>query len=173
MSASLKGDSYVEDRKNAPSAAGGLLDKEVVASLQSALQKAIQAIYQLEDAELAVEPLPSLDERNLILMYEASEGGAGVLRQLLEDPAAISAVAEEALRICHFDPKDGADLHRAPGAREDCEAACYDCLLSYYNQIDHATSTGISSGTSLALKDSVVKASRAVPRPCTWSSYAT
>ncbi|NLF64691.1 MAG: DUF1998 domain-containing protein, partial [Chloroflexi bacterium] len=169
MSASLKRViPYVEDRKNAlllqPA---GLLDKEVVASLQSALQKAIQAIYQLEDAELAVEPLPSLDERNLILMYEASEGGAGVLRQLLEDPAAISAVAEEALRICHFDPKDGADLHRAPGAREDCEAACYDCLLSYTNQIDHRDlDRHLIRDHLLALKDSVVKASPgAVPRP--------
>ncbi|MDX1520997.1 MAG: DUF1998 domain-containing protein [Anaerolineae bacterium] len=41
-------------------------------------------MYQLEDSELAVEPLPSIHERRLILLYEASEGGAGVLRQLLE-----------------------------------------------------------------------------------------
>jgi very-short-patch-repair endonuclease len=25
----------------------------------------------------------------------------------------------------------------APGAKEVCEAGCYDCLLSYYNQPDH------------------------------------
>lgn len=25
----------------------------------------------------------------------------------------------------------------APNSKEDCEAACYDCLLSYYNQHDH------------------------------------
>jgi very-short-patch-repair endonuclease len=28
-------------------------------------------------------------------------------------------------------------LRRAEGAAEDCEAACYDCLLSYSNQRDH------------------------------------
>jgi hypothetical protein len=27
------------------------------------------------------------------------------------------------------------DLRRAPNAREDCEAACYDCLLSYTDQL--------------------------------------
>ena len=47
-------------------------------------------------------------------------------------------VAREALRICHFDPDEGTDLRRGPPAREDCEAACYDCLMSYSNQLDHA-----------------------------------
>jgi very-short-patch-repair endonuclease len=46
-------------------------------------------------------------------------------------------VAQEALRLCHFDPETGQDLHRAPRAREACEAACYDCLMTYYNQRDH------------------------------------
>jgi very-short-patch-repair endonuclease len=42
------------------------------------------------------------------------------------------------LKICHFDPLTGADLRRGPLAREDCEAACYDCLMNYSNQRDHA-----------------------------------
>jgi len=46
-------------------------------------------------------------------------------------------VAREALRILHFDPDTGDDQHHAPGTREDCEAACYDCLMSYSNQLDH------------------------------------
>ena len=130
---------YVEDRRNA------LLlefhehhDDGVVASLQAALKNAIQVQYQLEDGELAVEPLPTRDKRRLILIYESAEGGAGVLRRLVEDPEALPAVAREALRICHFDPETGKDLRRGRGAREDCEAACYDCLMSYRNQPDHA-----------------------------------
>ena len=35
-------------------------------------------------------------------------------------------------------PMTGTDLRRGPLAREDCEAACYDCLMSYSNQLDHA-----------------------------------
>jgi very-short-patch-repair endonuclease len=129
---------YVEDRRNCllfeP---GESLDRKQMASLQAALKSAIQVKYQLEDNELAAEPLPSMHERNLILFYESAEGGAGVLRRLLEDAQAMREVAQEALRLCHFDPETGADVKRAPRALEDCEAACYDCLLTYANQRDH------------------------------------
>jgi very-short-patch-repair endonuclease len=108
-----------------------------MASLSAALKAAVQAEYQLEDMELAVEPLPSENERRLLLFYEAAEGGAGVLRRLAQEPDALAAVARRALEICHFDA-DGTDRHRAPGARDDCAAACYDCLMSYGNQRDHA-----------------------------------
>lgn len=111
--------------------------KSLLASLQSALKTAIQVQYQLEDSELAAEPLPSADDRRQLLFYEAAEGGAGVLRRLAEDPAAWSAVARRALELCHYDPDTGGDLGRALGATEDCEAACYDCLMSYTNQLDH------------------------------------
>lgn len=113
------------------------MDKAAMASLQAALKSAIQVRYQLEDNELAAEPLPNLDERRLILLYESAEGGAGVLRRLLEDPNAMAEIAAEALKICHFDPETGEDKKRGPKATEDCEAACYDCLMSYYNQMDH------------------------------------
>jgi len=98
---------------------------------------AIQVEYELEERELAVERLPSEDEPRLLLFYEASEGGAGVLRRLIEEPRALGKVAERALVLCHFDPATGEDRRRADRAKEDCEAACYDCLLSYQNQRDH------------------------------------
>jgi very-short-patch-repair endonuclease len=59
------------------------------------------------------------------------------LRQLADDPDALPRVAGAALELCHFDRTSGQDLGRAAGAREDCVAACYDCLLSYGNQRDH------------------------------------
>ena len=103
-----------------------------MATLQAALKQGIQQIYQLEPNELAVDPLPNVDNRNLLFFYEASEGGAGVLRQVAEDPEAISNIAKAALEICHFNPETGEDL-----AAETCAAACYDCLLEYGNQTDH------------------------------------
>ncbi|HOX44531.1 MAG TPA: DEAD/DEAH box helicase [Myxococcota bacterium] len=129
---------FVEDRRNSLLLEfNGQLPVAVVASLEAALKSAIQIEYQLEDNELAVEALPKPEDRRLILLYESSEGGAGVLRRLVDDPGAFAQVARRALEVCHFNPETGEDLHRAPGAREDCEAACYDCLMSYSNQPDH------------------------------------
>lgn len=110
---------------------------EIMASLQAALKQAIQVQYQLEDNELAAEPLPSRDNRRLVLFYESAEGGAGVLKRLLDDPQGLAEVAKTALEICHFDPQTAEDRHRAPQSQEDCEAACYDCLMNYSNQRDH------------------------------------
>jgi len=128
---------YVEDTRNCLLIEPGQeLDAQGMASLQAALQRGIQAHFQLEESELGAEPLPSAANRRLLMLFEATEGGAGVLRRLLE-PGVLAAVAREALDICHFDPGTGEDRGRAEGASEDCEAACYDCLLSYANQRDH------------------------------------
>lgn len=128
---------YVEDTRNClllePVEA---LTAAQMASLQSALKNAIQAHYQLEDNELAVEPLPKFSDRRLLLFYESAEGGAGVLRRLIDNEQALAATARVALELCHFDA-NGADNRRASRASEDCEAACYDCLMSYYNQREH------------------------------------
>jgi hypothetical protein len=130
---------FVEDRRNAfliePTTSQGA---PVMATLQAALKHAIQVTYQLEDAELAAEPLPGSDTRRALLLYESAEGGAGVLRRLVDDPVALNQVARAALELCHFDPDTGADRGSAPGAKERCEAACYDCVMSYGNQPDHA-----------------------------------
>ena len=129
---------FVQDRRNSlilePAAP---LEEAVHCTLQAALKNAIQVLYQLEDNELAAEPLPTAEDRRHILLYESTEGGAGVLRRLLDDPDALAKVADQALAICHFDPSTGKDLLRAEGAAEDCEAACYDCLMTYSNQRDH------------------------------------
>jgi hypothetical protein len=128
---------YVEDRRNVllfkPAKP---LPREVMASLQAALKAAVLIRFQLEELEMAAEALPDERNRQAILLYESSEGGAGVLRRLIE-PQILQDVARQALRLCHFDPETGEDRRRAPHAREDCQTACYDCLMSYSNQPDH------------------------------------
>ena len=128
---------YVEDARNCLLIKPATdLGEEAMASLEAALKHAIQVEFQLEENELATEPLPSPDQRSWILMYESSEGGAGVLRRLAEDRGALARVARKALEICHVDPDTGDDLPMRPG-HDPCEAACYDCLMSYRNQPDH------------------------------------
>jgi hypothetical protein len=71
-----------------------------------------------------------------MLFAESAEGGAGVLRRLQAEPGALRLAAREALRIAHFDPDTGVDLGGpSPSAR--CERGCYDCLLTYGNQLVH------------------------------------
>lgn len=129
---------YVEDSRNALLITPvNPLEAEVMASLQSALKAAFQVVFQLEESELATEPLPSRDERKLLLVYESAEGGAGALKQLANSDAGPlwGRVATEALSRLHYN-EHGEDI--TVGKSEPCEAACYDCLLSYQNQLDHS-----------------------------------
>lgn len=129
---------FVEDSRNAlvvePTA---VLDPGRMASFGAALSSAIAAHFQLEEGELRTELLPTPDQARVLLIYESAEGGAGVLRRILDAEGELGSVAREAIEICHFDPDSGADLKRAPHATEDCERACYDCLMSYGNQPLH------------------------------------
>ena len=104
---------------------------EFLTSLMYALERAIEQTFQLEDAELAAEIVGEGLGRALIF-YEASEGGAGVLQRLVEEPDTMAEIAREALRLLHFDPDTGEDLS------EDGHRACYECLLSFSNQL-HAS----------------------------------
>jgi len=129
---------FVEDHRNClVLALTRKLSEVQTASLEAAIKSAIQVLYQLEDSELAAEPLPSRDQAHSILFYEAAEGGAGVLRRLLDNAEEFAQVARKALELCHFDPDTLDDLDKHPRATERCEAACYDCLMSYRNQSDH------------------------------------
>ena len=129
---------YVEDRKNCLIIEfTRKLDDGEMATIQAAIKNAIQACYELENSELAAEPLPDRGDRRSILLYESAEGGAGVLRRIVDNAGALPRIARTALELCHFDPDSGEDLRRAPNAKENCEAACYDCLMSYTNQTDH------------------------------------
>lgn len=132
----------VQDRKNAlllqPSDAE--LSQATLATLQHALLRGIEAVFQLEEGEILAEPMPQRDARKGFLFYEATEGGAGVLTRLVAEPERLAEVAKSALQIMHFDlshglPDISTSLDDQPGTA--CVAACYRCLMSYFNQPDH------------------------------------
>lgn len=135
----------VRDRKNAllirfnePEA----YEQSTLVTAQHALMRGIEVVYQLEEGEILGEPLPARTARRAILAYEATEGGAGVLNRLVEDPDAIGKVAREALTLMHFEKVDeaiaGGDANLLVDHQDEaCVRGCYRCLLSYFNQPDH------------------------------------
>jgi hypothetical protein len=138
---------FVEDHRNiliiTPP---NLLPEAAMATIQAALKRGIEQTFQIESAELVVEALPSPHDRRSLLLYEAAEGGAGVLSRLATDPSHLAQVARMALSMMHYKvPEtevhadqliDLAGDNAGPEALP-CEAGCYQCLLSYYNQPDH------------------------------------
>ena len=126
----------VEDHKNAlllrPIAP---LSTDQMATLQHALIRGIQLVFELEEGEILGESLPTRDLRNTILLYEATEGGAGALNWLVSDLTRIREVARAALKLMHY--KEPFDVHDLQQTDDACIAGCYRCILSYYNQPDH------------------------------------
>jgi superfamily II DNA/RNA helicase len=123
---------YVEDRRNVLVIRWAeRVSDELATTIQYAIERGIEATFQLEDSELESERLPDSEECGRFLLVEAAEGGAGVLRRLQSEPDALARAAAEALRIIHVDPETGTETADA------CVRGCYRCLLSYGNQLFH------------------------------------
>ncbi len=129
---------YVEDRRNILVLTLDEPQPEPVAlSFLYALERGIEAAFELEDSELTAELLPPDDgPRRHMLFTEAAEGGAGVLRRIQHDKDALARAARTALEICHFDRDTGED-QGGPTDNEKCARGCYACLLTYGNQAHH------------------------------------
>ena len=101
-------------------------------TLLHAIKRAIQFVYQVEEQEISAELIGEKEHRRMIF-WEAAEGGIGVWEHLVSEPGAFSSVADMALRLCHDQAfEDGAG--NEPTA---CVSACYECLLTYSNQLEH------------------------------------
>ena len=134
---------YAEDMKNVLllTPEDALKTESTIPTLQAAIARGICRVFQIEESELAIESLPDRDNRQSILFYEASEGGAGVLSRIVDDSDALKTVCRAALKVMHYDfdeketvltPQKLIDMEK-----DLCINGCYHCLLSYRNQTEH------------------------------------
>ena len=110
-----------------PTAALGLNQAGVI-TLQHALKRAIEEVFQVESNEIVVTTIGNPELSN-ILIYEATEGSLGVMQQMTENIEYFHKVINKAYELCHFE--NGEDK------KPELGPASYDDLLSYYNQRDH------------------------------------
>ena len=100
------------------------LTPDGVVTLQYALKRGVESLFQVEPSEIGVVTLGDPEAPN-ILLYEAAEGSLGILSQFVDEVAIFHKVIEQAIELCRYDD----EKYKGP--------ASYDDLLSYYNQRDH------------------------------------
>ena len=127
---------YVQDGRNILMLLPRAEDQsnEFLLSLLYALRRAIQVVFQVEEQEVGAELIGQGEYRRL-LFWEEAEGGTGVWERLIVEPTAFAEVAKKALELCHFDPESGEEAQGSHSVT--CAVACYECLLTYSNQLNH------------------------------------
>lgn len=99
-------------------------DKRLMTTLQLALHRAAAELLQLDVRELGAELVPASAGRWSIVLYDNVPGGAGHVRELVDEG---ESLFRSSLRILR-----GNDEHDAR-----CHEACLDCLLGYSSQSVH------------------------------------
>lgn len=94
-------------------------------SVKEALLQGIQISLNVEENEVKgmVKPIPQKEGEFRIIIFEKAEGGVGVVKALTDEHR-LKDVFAKAREILHEGEKG-------------CKKACYECLLSYYNQMEH------------------------------------
>jgi hypothetical protein len=105
-------------------------DSAAALSVAAALEQGIQLAFQLDGSELGSYVFEDDSGGARVLLYETDEGGIGVLAALGRGESWERLVITT-LRALHVDPETGEEREGA------CITACYDCLLTFYNQQHH------------------------------------
>lgn len=99
-------------------------DQRLMTTLQLALHRAAAELLQLDVRELGAELVPASAGRWSIVLYDNVPGGAGHVRELLDEGEPLFRSSARILR--------GSAEHDAR-----CGEACLDCLLGYSSQSAH------------------------------------
>lgn len=100
--------------------------EEFYTSFKETIIRGMQIALNLDESE--IDGLVVSEETGdnwEIILYEKAEGGTGAIKSLL-DPYRFEEIVRRARELLHEFDKD-------PG----CTSACYECLLSFYNQREH------------------------------------
>ncbi len=102
------------------------LFKSFFMTLAQAIIEGIQISMNVDVDEVKyfLMPDPENNKKSSIIIYETSEGGAGILESLL-NRSPFHDIMRQALTILHENEE------------KQCDRACYECLCNYYNQYDH------------------------------------
>jgi hypothetical protein len=94
-------------------------------SVKEALLQGIQISLNVEENEVKgmVKPIPQKEGEFRIIIFEKAEGGVGIVKALTDEHR-LRDIFAKAREILHE-------------GEEGCKKACYECLLSYYNQMEH------------------------------------
>lgn len=97
-------------------------------TLKEALLQGLQIAFNLDESEVDgfITKEQTDNSKHDIILYETAEGGTGVIKAMTTTPGFTSTI-DKAIELLHeHDPQVG------------CTKACYECLLNYYNQQEHA-----------------------------------
>jgi superfamily II DNA/RNA helicase len=106
------------------------LTEEGVVTMQYALEKAIEKLYNIEPVEIDAKLMGGGENKN-IMLYESAEGSIGVLKDVSRNPVKLREIFLLAYEICGYDYATKKDMYPSR------PKASYDDLLSYFNQLDH------------------------------------
>jgi hypothetical protein len=96
-------------------------------SLLHTWQRALMIAFNIDESELGgfLAPGKNADVPQRIIIYETALGGSGILASLAESNR-MQIVIHSAIELLHGNEPENA-----------CEKACYECLLSFFNQREH------------------------------------
>jgi hypothetical protein len=112
---------------------GQELSPSFAATLMNAMKLAVSEALRQSLTEMGAMIIQGKNPNETrIILFETTPGSAGALKRVFEDTM-VREIARNALELLHFDPEAGE--HPSGTA---CVKACYDCLLGYHNQREHA-----------------------------------